>query len=67
MVAVPEALEEAEDFRGLVTACAGLAESLREPGTFDKSTMLILDGEEAGSVCFFPEVKSRLVPILSDI
>lgn len=67
MGAIPEALEEAENFRGLVTARAGLPEGLRELCTFDESAMLILDGEEAGSIYLFPEVESGLVPILSDI
>jgi hypothetical protein len=67
MCAIPEALKEAEDLWRLVTACACHTEMLGELGAFDEGSVLILDGEEAGSLGFFPEVESSLVPVLSDV
>lgn len=64
---VPETLEEAENLRCLVTACTCDTEIMGELRTLDKSSVLVLDGEEAGCVSFFPKVKTTLVPILSHV
>lgn len=65
--AVPEALKEAEDFWRLVTTCAFHTKGLGELSTFGEGSVLILDGKEASSLGFFPEIKSSLVPVLSDV
>lgn len=65
--AVPETLKEAEEFRRLVAACACHMKNFCELRTFNKSSILILEGEETRSVSFFPQVEPSLVPVLPNV
>lgn len=64
---VPEALEETENFRGLIAARASDAKIMSQLSSLGKSSVLVLDGEETGALCFFPKVEASLIPVLSYI
>lgn len=67
VLAVPETLEEAKNFRCLVTSGASGAESASKLSAFNERTMLVLDSEEARSLNFFPQVESCRIPVLTDV
>lgn len=59
----PETLEEAQNLWCLgVAICATLAKLSSQRTALNESTELGADGEETGSVDFFPKVKASLIP-----
>jgi hypothetical protein len=60
----PEALKETQYLGRLrVTVGAGFSKLSGKCTSFDKSTMLSIDGEEAGPLDFFPQIESSVIPV----
>ena len=51
----------------MITSRASHSERLGELCSFSQSTVLVLHGEEAGSLDFFPEVEAGAVPVLANV
>ena len=61
----PEALEEAQNLRGLgVAISARLSKKCGKSAAFNESTVLSCDGEEARAINFFPQVEAGIVPTM---
>jgi hypothetical protein len=60
-------LQEAEDFWCLIAAGAGDAKIMCKLSTLNERSVLVLNGEEAGSESFFPKIKASLVPVLTNV
>ena len=68
VLAVPEALEEAQDVGGLgFAARTGFPDLLGEDVAFDEGAVLHGGCEEGGALDFFPEVEGGFVPVLSHV
>lgn len=60
----PEALKKAKSLGSLSWGIRkGLAQSRSQRTGFDKSAVLVGNGEETGAVDFLPEVEAGLVPV----
>jgi len=64
---IPESLQETQHLRSLITSRASHSERLGELCPFGQSSVLVLHGEEAGALDFFPEVEASAVPVLADV